>query len=84
MGLSSSGMKSKFKKRIYNGLKREFSGAAAKGAGFPDVADEFWEKLASAVADIAEDLVDELQSNAQVAPGIPLGPGVTGGPGKIT
>jgi hypothetical protein len=86
-------MKTKFKKTIYNGLKKNFSDAASKGDGFPKVADEFWEKLADAISEIAADIVEEITTNAQVAPGISVvgagggvpGPmaGATVSPGKI-
>jgi hypothetical protein len=69
MPLVSSSIKTKFKDTIYSGLKREFASAAGQGQNYPPIADEFWLKLASAISDIAMDLVDEIHQNAQVAPG---------------
>ena len=91
MPLVSASIKAKFKDTIYAGLKREFSPALSKGDGYPGVADEFLMKLASAISDIAADIVDERHSNAQIAPGIPVATagspaaqtGATTGPGKI-
>lgn len=69
MPLVGPAIKSKFQTTIHNGLKREFSAAAAKGQNYPPIADEFWTKLANAISDIAMDIVEEIQSNAQVVPG---------------
>lgn len=84
-------MKAKFKDTIFAGLKREFGSATAKGDGYSPVAEEFLQKLASAISDIAADIVDEMHTNAQIAPGIPVATagspaaqtGATTGPGKI-
>lgn len=84
-------LKSKMKQTIYNGLKQQFSSAAAKGSGFPAVADEFWLKLADAISGIATDIVTEIVTNAEVSPGIPVvtagspsaQAGATTAPGKI-
>lgn len=79
MPLVGASLKAKFKDSIYNGLKREMGGANG-GAS----ADAFLQKLANAISDIAMDLVDELHSNAQVAPGQQV-VGVGGGiPGPVT
>lgn len=81
MPLIGPAIKSKFKKRIYDGLKKEFGSAASKGKDFPAVADEFWLKLAEAISGIAEDMVDEIQTNAMVLPGqsvVGAGGGVPG------
>lgn len=91
MPLIAPAIKSKFKDTIYAGLKREFSAAAGKGDAYAAVADEFWLKLASAISDIAMDMVTELTTNAMVAPGIPVATagspvaqtGATTAPGKI-
>lgn len=91
MPLSGSSIKSKFKKTIYNGLKREFNAAASKGQNFPPIADDFWLKLADAISDIAMDMVDEIHQNAQVSPGQQVATtgsptnhtGATVSPGKI-
>jgi hypothetical protein len=91
MPLIGPAIKSKFKDTIYSGLKREFSAAAGKGDQYSGVADEFWLKLASAISDIAMDLVDEMHQNAMVSPGIPVATagspvaqtGATTAPGKI-
>lgn len=71
------------KQRIYNGLKREFAAEVAKGEGFPPVADGFWMKLADAISDAALDIVNDIQTDAQVQPGIPTTTGATVGPGVI-
>lgn len=88
MPLVGPALKSKFKATIKAGLQREFAGTA-DGPPF----DPSWEKIASAIADIASDIVDALHNDAQVAPGIPVvgagggipGPmsGATTAPGKI-
>lgn len=81
MPLIGSAIKSKFKQSIYNGLKREFGAAAAKGDGYDSTADEFWQKLAEAVSDIALDMVEEITTNAMVMPGqtiVGVGGGVPG------
>lgn len=87
MPLQGPHIKAKFAATIHAGLKREFGASAAKGEGYPPVADEFWLHLANAISDIAMDIVDEIHSNAQVAPGQQVvttgGPGSTASPGKI-
>jgi tRNA A37 threonylcarbamoyltransferase TsaD len=91
MPLQGPSIKAKFKDTIYSGLKREFMQAVSQGQGYPPIADEFWLKLANAISDIAIDMVDEIQSNAQVVPGQQVvtngGPssqvGATVSPGKI-
>ena len=83
MPLSKSKLKQEMKQRIYNGLKREFSAEVAKGQGFPPIADGFWLKLADAISDAAFDIVQDIQSDAEVQPGIPTPTGATTGTGKI-
>ncbi len=83
MPLIGPAIKSKFKQSIYNGLKREFNSAASKGEGYGGVADEFWQKLAEAISDIALDMVEEITTNAMVMPGQTI-VGVGGGiPGPV-
>ena len=69
MALVGPAIKSKFKSTIHAGLVREFSQAIGQGKNYPPVADEFWNKLANAISDIAMDIVDEIHSNAEVVPG---------------
>lgn len=93
MPMNPDGLKSKLKERIYNGLKKEFSSSASKGADYQPVADEYWEKLATAISGIAADIVMEITQNAEVLSGIQVvgagggvpGPmsGATVSPGKI-
>lgn len=93
MPLIAASIKSKFKDRIFQSLKREFSPDYSKGEGYSPVAEEMLLKLANAISDIAMDLVDEIQQNAQVVPGqtvVGTGGGVPGpmtgstvSPGKI-
>ena len=70
MALSSSSMRSLFYNRIYNNLRDKFGPAVQVSAGYPPIADEYWQKLASCIADIAIDLVSEIKTNAQVQQGI--------------
>ncbi len=70
MALVASKIKAKYKQRIYNGLKREFSQYTSPREGFPPIADEVWMKLADAISDVAIDLVEEIHTNAEVIPGI--------------
>ena len=100
MPMNPSGLKSKIKQTIYNGLKAQFGGAASKGKDYAGVADEQWEKMAEAISGIASDIITEITTNAQVMPGISItgiantvgspaaqtGPvsGATSSPGKIT
>ncbi len=87
MPLEASSMKAKFKDRIFQSLKREFQSEISKGTGFQPEAEKMLLKIASAVSDIAMDIVQELQTNAQVAPGqavvTSMGPGSTVSPGRI-
>lgn len=92
MPLQGPEMKQKFQTRIHSGLARVFGSDAAAGAGYPAIADPFWTKLADAISDIAMDVVNEIQQNAEVMPGQAVvtagGPssqaGTTVSPGKIT
>jgi hypothetical protein len=81
MPLVGPAMKSKFQSTIHSALQREFGGAVAEGKNYPPIADEFWTKLASAISDIANDIVDEIHNNATVVPGqqvVGTGGGVPG------
>ena len=89
MALNSAAMKAKFKARIVSGLQREFGAGAYKT--FP----MSWDKIANALSDIAMDIVEQIQTTAEVVPGIPVvvntkggptaqsGDGVTSAPGKV-
>jgi|GEM_PF-5291099 len=84
MPLIASAMKSKMKESIYNGLKKNFGPAAAKGDQYDPVADEQWKKMADAISEIAADIVSEITSNAMVVPGQSI-VGVGGGiPGPVS
>lgn len=94
MPLVAPAIKAKFKDRIFQGLKREFAPYYNKGEGYPPLAEDTLLKLANAISDIAMDIVDEVQQNAQVVPGqqvmIPAtaspgapSPGSVVSPGKI-
>lgn len=81
MPLVGASMKAKFKKTIEAGLAKNFpevSGTAEYGG----VSKEMWSKIADAVSDIAMDIVEEITTNAQVVPGIPVA--TTGGPAAQT
>lgn len=91
MSLVGPAMKAKFKKTIEAGLAKNFpdvSGTAEYGG----VSKEMWTKIADAISDIALDIVEEITTKAEVAPGIAVttqgGPaaqaGQTVAPGKIT
>ena len=91
MPLEANAMKAKFKDRIYQGLKREFKSEMSQGKDYQPLAEQMLLKIASAVSDIAMDIVQEIQTNAQVMPGQSVvtagGPsnqaGSTVSPGKI-
>lgn len=92
MALSSSRMKSLFYNRIYNALQTEFSPEISGAPSYNPQATVEWQKLASAISEIAADIVSELQNSAEVKPGIGLTAsgaagavsGETVEPGKIT
>lgn len=74
-------MQSKFYDTIYSNLKSEFGSSAQKGQDYQPIADEFWQKLATALSKIAVDIVNEIQQNAMVLPGqqvVGVGGGVPG------
>lgn len=85
MALSGSKLKAEMQQRIYAGLQRVFSSAVAQGAGYPPIASEAWMELADAISDSALAIVQDIQSDAEVLPGIPIGGpfSSTTGPGKI-
>jgi hypothetical protein len=74
--------------RIFNNLKKEF---AAEGKGNEKEAEKSWKRQAAALADIALDIVQFLQSDVQVAAGISVTTagspsaqsGATSSPGKL-
>lgn len=88
MPMQPAALKSKMKETIYNGLKAQFGGEAAKGQSYTPEADAMWQKMAEAISGIAADIVMEIVQNAQVMPGIPTAGGqtnqVTVAPGKIS
>jgi hypothetical protein len=81
MPLVADEMKAKFKTRIFAGLSREFASDTDSRVTAQ------WQKIADAISDIAIDIVMELQTNAEVAPGQSVstsgGPGQTTSPGQI-
>ncbi len=94
MPLVAAVIEAKLTQEIYMNLKAAFAADAATAKGYPPEADEKHRKMAEAIAKgVAKVIVSELQTNAQVAPGIPIagsgggvvGPvsGVTTSPGKI-
>ena len=87
MAMDPAGLKSKIKDRIYNGLKAEFGSPASSAEGYSPIADEHWQKLATAISGIAVDIVLEITQNGTVLAGIPTAGGpnaqVTIAPGKI-
>lgn len=91
MALSGSALKAKMRATIKAGLEREFGSEIQKGKDYSPIAQAQWEKMASAIADIAVDIVTAITTQAEVVPGIPVatvgGPsnqaGATTGPGKI-
>ena len=68
--MNSANLKAKLKERIYNGLKEQFSSAAAEGQGYTPIADAQWQKVAEAISGIAVDIITEITTNASVLPGI--------------
>jgi hypothetical protein len=91
MALVGPEMKAKLESRIHEGLKRVFSSEVSGGTGYSAVADAQWAKMADAISDIALDIVNEIQQNAEVVPGIAVATtgsasaqaGATVAPGKI-
>jgi hypothetical protein len=82
MAMNKSQLRELYVQRIYAGLQREFSEVQAV-AGYGGTANDMWMRLARAIADIAMDTVDHIQSQAEVLPGIPSTPTKTVGTGKI-
>lgn len=90
MALDRDKLKAKMKQSIEAGMARNFGGVAGT-ASYGGVSKEQWQKIADAISDIALDVVDAIQKEAEVAPGIPVttagGPsnqaGATVAPGKI-
>lgn len=88
MPMNPAALKSKMKETIYNGLKAQFSSSAGQGQDYTSVADQQWEKMATAISGIAVDIIMEITMNATVTPGIPTAGSpvaqTTVAPGKIT
>ena len=82
MPLVAEKLKSALKTRIYNALEKEFS----KDSKDNPKAKEHWQKMASAISEIAEDIVNTLQQDAQVSAGIPIivNPGIGTASGGAT
>lgn len=88
MAMQPAALKAKMKTTIYNGLKKEFGSAAAKGQSYTPISDEQWQKMAEAISGIALDIVMEIMMNAEVTAGIPTAGSpaaqTTVAPGKIS
>ena len=91
MALQANEMKARFQSRIEAGLSRVFSEEVSHGRGYPPIAEDQWKRIADAISDIAVDIVNEIQQNAEVVVGIPVSTtgsssaqtGFTVAPGKI-
>lgn len=87
MAMNPAALKAKMKLTIYNGLKAQFGAAVGQGANYTPVADAQWMAMAESISGIAADIVLEIQTNAQVLPGIPTAGSpaaqVTVAPGQI-
>ncbi len=69
MAMNGNELREKFVQTIFNGLKREFPDVSGV-QGYQPVVDEYWMRLARAIADIAVDAVNHVQDKADVIPGI--------------
>ena len=76
--LNGPEMKARFQSRIQAGLSRVFSAEMSHGKGYPPIAQEQWALLADALSDIAMDIVNEIQTKAEVQVGIQVE--TSGGP----
>jgi hypothetical protein len=69
--------------KVFAALQQEFADSQSSDPGVV----QSWQKQAKVASVIAEALVEVLQTQAEIAPGIPVatsgGPGATTGPGKI-
>lgn len=69
--------------KVLAALQQEFADVQSSDPGVV----QSWQKQAKIAAVIAETLVEVIQTQAEVAPGVPVatsgGPGATTGPGKI-
>jgi uncharacterized lipoprotein YajG len=91
MALVGPALKAKMKKSIEDGLAREFGDVSAT-EGYGGVSKAQWSKIASAISDIALDIVEEITTKAQVDAGISVATagspaahtGATISPGKIS
>lgn len=68
MPLVAAKLKSALQTRIYNAFEKEFSNESKDNPK----AKESWKKMASAISEIAEDIVAALQQDAQIAAGISI------------
>lgn len=75
--LDKDKLKAKMKQSIKAGMARNFGGVSAT-AGYAGVSAEQWDRIADAISDIALDVVEAIQKDAEVVAGIPVV--VTGGP----
>jgi len=83
MSLSKDKLKGDIKTRVFNSLKANFTEVSGT-KGYDPIVLGWWDKLAEAVSDIAIDIVDNIQSDAEVQPGImTANMDVTSSPGKI-
>lgn len=81
--LQANEMKARLQSRIAAGLQRVFEAEISQGSGYTPIAQDQWNRLADAISDIAIDIVNEIQQNAQVLPGISVTDNVTTSYGKI-
>lgn len=92
MALNAQTLKTLFYNRIYAGLQTQFGPEIAGSPSYQPQADKEWGKLAEAISGIAADIVNQIQTSAEVKAGIDVlvqtstGPatGNTKSPGKIT
>ena len=83
MALDAEKLKGELKERIHAALIREFPEVTAV-PGYAGESDKYWVKLAAAISDVAIDIVNDIQSDAEVMPGIATSDmAVTIAPGKI-
>jgi hypothetical protein len=68
MPLVAAKLKGKLKETIEKNLKDQF----AKDSKDNEKAQEMWTKMAEAISHIATDIVQALQQDAEIAPGIPI------------
>ena len=83
MALDAEKLKGELKERIHSALMREFPEVTAV-PGYQGQVDAYWVKLAAAISDVAIDIVNDIQNDAEVMAGIATSDlAVTIAPGKI-